>query len=197
MLTEIVRPLVRTQIRLLANSQATRRTLVNTIVKWLGYLGVYAEVTRLETNSEQIQVSLTVKKPEGCDATDWETILGNLNRSAEEVNPGKLTYAQLPEKQQRKLQRLLAYMIQVGEPGQTVCWEEICPQLQEMDLEETWLQGIRSAIKVPQSIDSLILGLDPDSAAIALEKAVSIAFLDRRINPEEDRTLAALLAAMK
>ena len=39
MLSQIVRPLVQTQVRLLANSQATQVTLTDTIAKWLSYLG--------------------------------------------------------------------------------------------------------------------------------------------------------------
>jgi hypothetical protein len=59
------------------------------------------------------------------------------------------------------------------------------------------LLGVRSALKVPQSLDQLMEGLDPDIAAIALPKAVSIALLDRRVNASEDRALTALLQLMK
>jgi hypothetical protein len=38
MLSKIVRPMVRTQIRLLANCQATRPTLIETISQWLSFL---------------------------------------------------------------------------------------------------------------------------------------------------------------
>ena len=51
MLSQIVRPMVRTQIRLLANSQATHTTLVKTITQWLGFLGVQATVTQLTTTA--------------------------------------------------------------------------------------------------------------------------------------------------
>lgn len=197
MLSQIVRPLVRTQVRLLANTQATRSTLVSTIAQWLGYLGVRAQVTSLSANSGQIQVSLTVGKPESCDPTDWQQILNNLNEHGGSVRPSEMTYAQMSHKQQSKLQRLLAYLIQVGEPDNNVNWDTLYPQLKALDLDEDLLNGIKSALRVPQSLEQLLEGLDPDVAALALPKAVSIALLDRRVNAKEDSTLSALLSAMK
>ncbi|MGQ4650723.1 hypothetical protein [Lyngbya aestuarii] len=197
MLSQIVRPLVRTQIRLLANSQATRSTLISTITQWLSYLGVYAVVTQLNASSNKIQVSLTVGKPDSCDSSDWQQILNNLERNSETSCASKLSYEEMTPKQQSKLQRLLAYIIQVGDPENAVNWDILYPQLRSIDLDEYMLAGIKSALKVPQSLDQLIEGIDPDLAAIALPFAVSIAFLDRRVNPHEDRTLTALFNAMK
>ena len=57
MLSQIVRPLVNPQIRLLAkSSKAVRSTLIQTITKWLGFLGVTAKVDRLSTIGNEIQV---------------------------------------------------------------------------------------------------------------------------------------------
>jgi hypothetical protein len=81
MLSQIVRPLIYAQIRLLANSGVTRKTLIDIIAQWLGYLGVRAIVTHLESYSDQIQVSLSVSKSEGCYRHDWQQIICNLNRS--------------------------------------------------------------------------------------------------------------------
>jgi hypothetical protein len=197
MLSQIVRPLVRTQIRLLANTQATRSTLISTIAQWLGYLGVQAQVTSLSASSGQIQVSLTVGKPESCESSDWQQILHNLNDASESSQSSETTYAQMTLKQQSKLQRLLAYLIQVGDPDNKVNWDTLYPQLKILNLDEDLLNGIKSALKVPQSLDQLLEGLDPDVAALALPKAVSIALLDRRVNAKEDSTLTALLSAMK
>jgi len=197
MLSQIVRPLVRTQIRLLANTQATRSTLISTIAQWLGYLGVQAQVTSLSASSGQIQVSLTVGKPESCESSDWQQILHNLNDPSESSQSSETTYAQMTPKQQSKLQRLLAYLIQVGDPDNKVNWDTLYPQLKILNLDEDLLNGIKSALKVPQSLDPLLEGLDPDVAALALPKAVSIALLDRRVNAKEDSTLTALLSAMK
>lgn len=197
MLSQIVRPLVRTQIRLLANTQATRSTLISTIAQWLGYLGVQAQVTSLSASSGQIQVSLTVGKPESCESSDWQQILHNLNDPSESSQSSETTYAQMTPKQQSKLQRLLAYLIQVGDPDNKVNWDTLYPQLKTLNLDEDLLNGIKSALKVPQSLDQLLEGLDPDVAALALPKAVSIALLDRRVNAKEDSTLTALLSAMK
>lgn len=195
MLTQLVRPMVRTQLRLLASSQATRATLVNTIAQWLGFLGVHAQVTHLDATSDRINVSLTVGKPEACDPHDWMQILANLRpRTNYEPLP---TLATMSPSQQSKLQRLLAYVIQIGTPTHPPDWEQLYPQLQALGWDESMLLGVRTALKVPQSLELLLEGLDPDVAAIALPKAVSIALLDRMVNPSEDKALTALLDAMK
>lgn len=196
MLSQIVRPMVRTQIRLLANSQATYSTLVTTIAQWLGFLGVQANVTQLNTESNRIQLSLTVGKPEACEDADWNKILRNLDRSNADSTAQASSTALNPQ-QERKLQRLLAYMIQVGNPNCPVEWEMLYPQLQTLGFDNVTLAGIRAALKVPQSLDQLTDGLDADVAAIALSKAVGIALLDRQVNSSEDKALAALLDVMK
>ncbi|MBD0270159.1 MAG: hypothetical protein ICV77_17920, partial [Cyanobacteria bacterium Co-bin8] len=89
-----------------------------------------------------------------------------------------------------------AYVIQVGS-SEKPDWDKLYPQLQTLGFEEPTLLGIRSALKVPQSLDQLMEGLDSDVAAIALPKAVSIALLDRQVNPSEDKALSTLLEAMK
>jgi hypothetical protein len=192
MLSQLVSPMVRTQIRLLANSQATRSTLMTTIAQWLGFLGVQAQVTHLDTATNKIQVCLTVGKPNTCEAGDWQQILTNLDqgKAIAPAPPSVMT-----EQQERKLQRLLAYMIQVGEPDAN--WEALAPQLRSLGFEEEMLLGIKAALKVPQSLEILMEGLDPDVAAIALSKAVGIALLDRQVNSREDSALSALLKAMK
>lgn len=195
MLSQIVRPMVRTQIRLLANTQATYSTLVTTIAQWLGFLGVQASVTQLKSHSDQIQLSLTVGKPEACDDCDWEKILHNLAQSGADSEVSQSSA--LSPQQERRLQRLLAYMVQVGNPNHAVEWERLVPQLQTLGFHENTLAGIRAALKVPQSLEQLMEGLDADVAAIVLSKAVGIALLDRQVNSGEDQALSALLEAMK
>jgi hypothetical protein len=196
MLSQIVRPMVRTQIRLLANSQATYSTLVTTISQWLGFLGVQADVTQLHTEANRIQLSLTVGKPESCDDCDWEKILRNLDRNG--VNtPAQAQATALNSAQERKLQRLLAYVIQAGHPDSVVEWEVLYPQLQSLGFEDDMLAGIKAALKIPHSLEQLTEELDADVAAIALSKAVGIALLDRQINSSEDKALTALLDAIK
>lgn len=195
MLSQIVRPMVRTQIRLLANSHATYSTLVTTIAQWLGFLGVQANVTQLHTESNRIQLSLTVGKPESCDDCDWEKILHNLDRNG--ANTPTQAGAALNSAQERKLQRLLAYVIQAGNPDNGVEWEVLYPQLQSLGFEDDMLAGIKAALKIPHSLEQLTEELDADVAAIALSKAVGIALLDRQINSSEDKALTALLDAIK
>ncbi|MGB3492884.1 MAG: hypothetical protein WBA57_09160 [Elainellaceae cyanobacterium] len=189
--------MVRTQIRLLANSQATRSTLVTTIAQWLGFLGVQAKVNHLDTVSNQIQLSLIVGKPEACDDHDWKQILKNLNMGQSDDHPPLADPAQMTPQQQSKFYRLLAYVLQVGYPDNVPTWEELKPQIQTLGFNEETLAGIRSALKVPQSIEALMENLDPDVAAIALSKAVNLALLDRQVNPSEDKALSLLLDAMK
>jgi hypothetical protein len=197
MLSQLVRPMVHTQIRLLASSQATRATLIRTIAQWLSFLGVHAQVTRLDSNSDRIHVSITVGKPEGCDRRDWEQILRNLHQPYAMECKLPLTSAAMTAQQQGKLQRLLAYVIQVGNSDPLTSWDSICGRLQALGLEEPVLSGIRSALRVPQSLEQLMEGLDADVAAVALPIAVSISLLDRRVNPSEDQALSKLLQAMR
>lgn len=191
MLSQIVRPLVDTQIRLLANSQATQKTLAQTISSWLGYLGVRTEVTQLIPNSDRISVSLTVGKPESCAQKDWQKILDNLTKSSsdlpnahsEEIEMAKLV----------QLSKLLAYIIQAGSSETELNWTIIENQLSPLNLDSTTLGAVRSALKVPQSL-SAIDKLDPDLAARAFPLAVKIAWMDNQITAGESEALKALLS---
>lgn len=195
MLSQIVRPLVNTQVRLLANSQTTQTTLVETIARWLGYIGVDAQVTQLSPNSDRIHVALTVGKPDSCDEQDWTSILNNL-RSPQPNNYTSLNADNSHKSHQLQLARLLAYLIQISDPHQEITWSEIEEQLSPLNLDVAILKGIQSAMKVPQSHD-LLEKIDPDVAASAFPVAVKIAWLDQEINSHENHALSALLSAMK
>ena len=191
MLSQIVRPLVDTQIRLLANSQATKKTLAQTISSWLGYLGVRTEVTQLIPNSDRISVSLTVGKPESCAQKDWQKILDNLTKS-----PSDLTKSESDNMEMAKLvqlSKLLAYIIQIGLPETEMNWTVLENQLSPLNLDSTTLGAVRSALKVPQSL-SAIDKLDPDLAARAFPLAVKIAWMDNQITAAESEALKALLS---
>ncbi|NCJ07157.1 hypothetical protein GS597_11705 [Synechococcales cyanobacterium C] len=196
MLTQLVRPMVRTQLRLLASCQATHPTLVSTICQWLGFLGVQAQVNQLQAQSENIQVSLTVAKPDACDPQDWEKILNNLGQTtaAQQTQTG---VTHLNTAQQRTFVRLMAYLLQVGHPQQHVDWSQVAPKLQSMDLAPATLTALQSALRIPQSLELLVEELDPDLAAIALPQAVSIALMDRQVNPCEAQVLSALFQLIK
>ncbi len=196
MLSQIVRPLVQTQVRLLANSQATQTTLIETIARWLGYIGVGAKVTQLVSDADRIHVSLTVGKPDSCDYRDWQRILTNL-RSHNTLNGSSVDNHQtISDSQQIQLARLLAYLIQIGDPNRHVPWQEIEVQLTSLNLDPSILVSVKSALKVPQSQD-LLNKLDPDLAASVFPIAVRIAWLDQEINSHENQALSALLGAMK
>lgn len=195
MLSQIVRPMVSTQIRLLAKSKATRTTLIKTIAKWLGFLGVEATVTQLDTAGDKIKVSITVGQPQSSEDSDWQQIVHNLDRDTSETEL-VLDPASIPAEQQTKYQRIIAYAIQTSNPQSDTDWEQIYPQLQLLGLEESMLLGIKSALKVPQTLDRLVKDLDADVAAVALSQTASIALLDRQVNPQEQQTLQILLEAM-
>ncbi len=195
MLSQIVRPLVDTQIRRLASSQATHSTLVETIAKWLSYLGVKAQVTHLANQSGQIQVSLTVGKPNTCASDDWQQILRNLEQQKSVSSLS--AYNQIIPSQKSKLQRLFAYLIQTSQPDKNSNPNAISHRLNNLNLDEFMLLGIRSALKVPQSIDRLLKELDPDVVALALPQAVEIALADQKINRESETVLVAMLKATK
>ena len=194
MLSQIVRPLIQTQIRLLANSQATRATLIETIVQWLSYLGIRAQVKSLESNTDTISIFLTVDKPEDCNNPDWQQILHKLDLE-EKRNQKPDKFEQMDLAEQLQMVRLLAYLIQVGQPSNKVSWEALLPQLIALELDESLLAGIRSALKIPQSIES-IEKLSPDVAARIFPLAVKIAWLDRQVNSQESQVLTTLLKMM-
>ena len=191
MLSQIVRPLVDTQIRLLANSQATKKTLAQTISSWLGYLGVRTEVTQLIPNSDRISVSLTVGKPESCAQKDWQKILDNLTKSSSDLTKSESDNMEMAKLVQ--LSKLLAYIIQIGLPETEMNWTVLENQLSPLNLDSTTLGAVRSALKVPQSL-SAIDKLDPDLAARAFPLAVKIAWMDNQITAAESEALKALLS---
>ena len=196
MLSQIVRPLVNPQVRLLAKSKSTRSTLVQTISKWLGFLGVEAKVTKLGTVGDKIQVSITVGKPDTANDEDWQKITQSIGNTTLETEKSTDDSVSIPPEQQTKYQRVLAYAIQMSYLDNSPDWEQIQPQLQGLGLEESMLLGIKSALKVPQSIDRLVKDLDADVAAVALSQTASIALRDRQINPREYQALHTLLEAM-
>ncbi len=196
MLTQIVRPMVNTQIRLLAKSKSTRSTLIETIAKWLSFLGVVAKVTQLDSKDGKIQVSITVGKPDTANEEDWQTITQKIGKSNSKTAELTTSNTIIPSEQKTKYQRILAYAIQMSDPDNSSDWEQVYPQLQLLGLEESMLLGVRSALKVPQSIDRLVKDLDADVAALALSQTVSIALLDRQVNPDEYQALNTLLKAM-
>ena len=196
MLTSIVRPMVKAQIKLLAQTQATKITLVKIIARWLGFLGVSAQVTHLDTVEGKIQVSLTVSQPEASDNQDWYRIIENIKSSKMPQEGLEPEVFQIPAQQQNKYQRLLAYAIQINHQEGVVHWESIYPKLQLLGIEESVIGGIKTALKVPQDIERLVKHLDAEVAALALSQTACIALFDQHVNPEEYRVLQTLIKVM-
>ena len=63
------------------------------------------------------------------------------------ANNAEQSLSSFNPQQQKQLQRLLAYLIQVGSPDKTVDWLDIYPQLQLLGFDEETLKGINAALK--------------------------------------------------
>jgi len=197
MLDRLVRPLVRTQIQHLAQTQSANARLMAMVAQWLGYLGVKAEVTHLKTDKGAIQISLSVNKPEQCSDHEWSQILANIDRNRSVTDAkGELIYEKMSPRQQSKVHRLLAHMIQVGNPQAVQSWDDLEPQLAALGMEESMLMGVKAALKVPAVLDSLLDNLETDVAAVVLSRAIGIAMMDNCINQDEDTALKAIYGAL-
>ena len=201
MLSQIVRPMVNTQVRLLAKSKEIKTTLIRTIAKWLGFLGVEAKVTEINGVGNKIQVSIIVGQPDNTNNSDWQKILDNLNRDSTETSSIDSDYANdysisIPQDQQTKYQRIVAYALQMSNSDPNSDWSQISPQLQQLGLDKSMMLGVKSALRVPQSIDRLVKDLDADVAVMALSQTASIALSDRKINSGEYQALQTLLDAV-
>lgn len=197
MLVKLVRPLVRSQVQMLAQAQSASGRLVGMVSQWLGYLGVHAEVTQLQTAGDRIQVSLCVGKPEQCTEAEWQQILNNLNQDKDSTaEDDTLAYTAMSLVQQGKVQRLLASILQASGQDPLEEWASLRPRLVAMGMEETMVQGIQSALKVAMPMELLVEQLDPEVATFVLSKAIHIALLDHQISQAEDTALKALLNAV-
>ena len=198
MLVQLVRPLVRSQIQMLARTPAADAKLTNMVAQWLGYLGVYAEVTRLETEGELIQVSLKVGRPAQCTETEWQSVLDNLTHKGKAWREDTgLTYATMTPAQKGKVHRLLACVLQASNDNLVEDWHQVSGELAQLGLEAALLNELRSAIRVPTPMEVLIEDLQPDVAAFALSKAIGIALMNKHINQAEDGALKILLNALQ
>lgn len=198
MLARLVRPLVRTQIQHLAQTPSANARLMAMVAQWLGYLGVKADVTHLKTEQGAIQISLSVNKPEQCSDHEWSQILDNIDRNRSAAGTqGELIYAKMSQRQQSKVHRLLAHVIQVGNSQAAQSWDDLQPQLAALGMEESMLMGVKAALKVPAVLDSLLDGLETDVAAVVLSRAIGIAMMDDCINSDEDTALKAIYGALE
>lgn len=197
MLSQIVAPLVDGQIRRLANSQATYSTLIETVAKWLSYLGVKAQVTHLTSQSGQIHISLIVGKPNTCTSHHWQKILNNLDRQQNTASSSPSFYDRISSSQRSKLQRLFAYLIQNSELQNKDNPNALSNFLYELNLDELMILGIRCALKVPQPIERLLKELDPDVVALAVPQAMKIALAEEKLNQEAETAINEMLEIAK
>lgn len=197
MLDRLVRPLVRTQIQILTQNQSASARLTGMVAQWLGYLGVQAEVTQLQTSDHRIQIAIAVGKPDQCSDREWDQILQNINQGCSIAPDPCLTYAQLSVLQQSKVAQLLAFVINAGDPDRPQPWHQILPRLNGLNLEPALISAIERSLHHPQPWDQLLEQLEPEVAAFVLSRAIGIALLDRQINAHEDSLLTSLYQAMR
>ena len=198
MLDRLVRPLVRTQIQHLAQTQSANARLMAMVAQWLGYLGVKADVTQLETRQGAIQISLSVNKPEQCSDYEWTKILANIDKNQSAAGAkGEMIYEKMTQAQQSKVHRLLAHVIRAGDPQAAQSWDDLQPQLAALGMEEPMLLGIKAALKVPAMLELLLDDLETDVAAVVLSRAIGIAMMDDCINVDEDTALKAIYSALE
>ncbi len=197
MLDRLVRPLVRTQVQILAQTQSASARLMSMISQWLGYLGVQADVTQLRTTEGRIQISVAVGKPDQCSDYEWNEILRNINQSCAIGADTGLTYAQLPAAQQTKVAHLLALVIQAGNPEIKQDWEQLKPSLLAFNLEPALLIDIQNALQETLTLDLLLENLEPEVAAFVLSRAIGIVLIDQQINAHEDTMLKALYSVVE
>lgn len=198
MLVQLVRPLVRTQLQILARTPTADAKLTGMVAQWLGYLGVHAEVTQIQAKGEVIQVSLKVARPEQCTEGEWRQILSNLTptRDRTKTDTG-LTYQKMTGAQRRKVNRLLACVLQASNEHLVEEWDQMQPQLSNLGMDDEMLRELRSAVRVTTPMALLVEDLEPEVAAFALSKAIAIALMDQYINEAEDDALKTLLNALQ
>jgi hypothetical protein len=140
MLVQLVRPLVRTQLQILARTPSADSKLTGMVAQWLGYLGVHAEVTQLKTTGEQIEVSLKVARPEQCTEAEWQQILDNLTSpNGRPAGQPRLTYQTMSSDQRRKVHRLLACVLRASNENLLDEWEQTQSQLVAAGLDAVML----------------------------------------------------------
>ncbi|MCG8368236.1 MAG: hypothetical protein MJA27_33505 [Pseudanabaenales cyanobacterium] len=195
---KVLRPLVKTKIRLLGQTRCVHSTLHSMIREWMfNYVGIPAQVTHIAEESDQIHICLTVGKPEYADPREWNQMIENLRQSKEKTLPKSLSYREITPDKQQKVHQILAHLIRSGTPNQEVRWETIYPHLRVLDPDESMLSGVKSALENPQIIDPCNEELDPDVAEIALSQATKIALLHQHINVDVNSSLTVLLNAMR
>ncbi|NEP19539.1 MAG: hypothetical protein F6J97_22045 [Leptolyngbya sp. SIO4C1] len=197
MLDRLVRPLVRTQIQLLAQTQSASTRLISMISQWLGYLGVQAQVTHLKAQDGKVQIALAVGRPQQCSEQEWQQILHNIEQHSNTAEPAELTYAAMSRAQQIKVHRLLAHVIQAGNPDTALNDSDLRQRLQAMGMDAVMVSEINTAMKVPTLLEPLLSDLEPEVAAFVLSRAIGIALIDREISQDEDSALKAIYGVLE
>lgn len=99
-------------------------------------------------------------------------------------------YLNIAIAQQAIVDQVLAHMLLVSYPDKT--WEDILPELKQLNMEPSSLQTIASNLKSPQPLSSLLDQLNSDFAAPLLAQCRRIAESTGGISQREEEVLNAI-----
>ncbi|AFZ32815.1 hypothetical protein Glo7428_4372 [Gloeocapsa sp. PCC 7428] len=99
-------------------------------------------------------------------------------------------YAETAIAQEAVMDQVLVHMILASHPEKS--WEEILPELKNLNFSESSLASIGNNIKSPQPLDTLLNQLNRDFAIPLLAQCYRIAQKDRIITPEAARIMEAI-----
>lgn len=104
------------------------------------------------------------------------------------------TYLEAASTQQAVMDLILVNMIVATHPEKS--WQEILPQLADLNLSPNSLETIAANIKSPQPIDTLLAQLNRDYAVPLLAQCYRIARMDAIITPEEAKVMDKIAAKL-
>lgn len=114
----------------------------------------------------------------------------NSKETLESIKQQSDKYLETAIAQQTVMDRILVHMIVASHPGKT--WEEILPQLKQLNLSPYSLKAIAADIKSPSPLDTLLNQLNSDFAIPLLAQCYRIAQADSVTSKEETRIIQAI-----
>lgn len=122
-------------------------------------------------------------KQKSPDAETSQETLQTLQQQSEK-------YLETAIAQQTVMDRILVHMILASHPEKT--WEEILPELKQLNISPYSLKAIAADIKSPQPLDTLLNQLNSDFAIPLLAQCYRIAQIDGVTSKEETRLIEAI-----
>ena len=92
--------------------------------------------------------------------------------------------------QEAVMDQILVHMILARHPEKS--WQEILPELKQLNLSQTSLAAMARNIETPQELDSLLPQLNRDFAVPLLAQCYRIAQVDNQVSPAEAKVIEAI-----